>query len=180
MFLHCGKYSVHGNFLFRKCRSNQTINLKTSLHLCAVLCVSACPVSLYSVIHVRGTFLTPLLPAASPFSASKFLATYEDEFLDVVNAKQSLLKLKRKGVISHTVRTSIEDANDEDAKYHLFEHLEKNATVDTLREYCEVAIAADGFPRMQALGRKMMKALPLGGWWVHGVGVGWYISADCT
>ena len=106
--------------------------------------------------------------------------TFEDEFLNVVNAKQSLLKLKRKGVISTDVKTSIKSANDEDAKYLLFEHLEKNATVDTLREYCKVAIAADGFSRMQELGRKMMEALPLDGWLIHGVDVGWYISAHCT
>ena len=104
------------------------------------------------------------MPAASPFSASQFLKAYEDEFIDVVYAKQSLLKLKHKGVISQAVKTSIEDASYEDAKYLLFEHLEKNATVDTLREYCEVAIAADGFPRMQALGKKMMETLSLGGW----------------
>ena len=103
---------------------------------------------------------TSLLPAASPFSASQFLQTYEDEFVEVVNAKQSLLKLKHKGVISPDVKTSIEGANEEDAKYLLLEHLEKNATVDTLREYCKVAIAADGYPRMQELGRKMMNALP--------------------
>ena len=103
---------------------------------------------------------TSLLPAASPFSASQFLKTFEDEFVDVVNAKQSLLKLKHKGVISPDVKTSIEGANEEDAKYLLFEHLEKNATVDTLREYCEVAIAADGYPRMQELGRKMINTLP--------------------
>ena len=103
---------------------------------------------------------TSLLPAASPFSASQFLKTYEDEFVEVVVAKQSLLKLKHKGVISPDVKTSIEGANDEDAKYLLFEHLEKNATVDTLREYCKVAIAAGGFTRMQELGSKMMSALP--------------------
>ena len=103
---------------------------------------------------------TSLLPAASPFSASQFLKTFEDEFVEVVNAKQSLLKLKHKGVISPDVKTSIEGANEEDAKYLLFEHLEKNATVDTLREYCKVAIAAGGFSRMQELGRKMINALP--------------------
>ena len=102
-----------------------------------------------------------MLPAASPFSASQILKTYEDEFLDVVNAKQSLLKLKRKGVISQAVKASIEATkDDEDAKYLLLEHLEKNATVDTLREYCRIAIAADGYPRMQALGWKMMMTLP--------------------
>ena len=104
--------------------------------------------------------LTSLLPAASPFSASQFLKTYEDEFIEVVYAKQSLLKLKHKGVISAHLKTSIEGANEEDAKYLLFEHLERNATVDTMREYCKVAIAADGYPRMHELGRKMMHALP--------------------
>ena len=52
---------------------------------------------------------------------------------------------------------------NEDAKCLLFEHLEKNATFDTLREYCEVAISADGFPRMQAFGWKIMETLSLGG-----------------
>ena len=95
-----------------------------------------------------------------PFSASQFLKAFEDEFVEVVNAKQSLLKLKRKGVISPDVKASIERANVGDAKCLLFEHLEKTATVDTLREYCKVAIAADAFPRMQELGRKMIEALP--------------------
>ena len=108
-----------------------------------------------------NTLLDILLPAASPFSASQFLKTYEDEFVEVVNAKQSLLKLKHKGVISQAVRASIEGTNEEEeATYILLEHLEKNATVDTLREYCKVAIAADGYPRMQELGRKMIDALP--------------------
>ena len=105
-----------------------------------------------------------MLPAGTPFSASQFLAIYEDEFLDVVNAKQSLLKLRHKGVIPPDVKTAIDSANDEDARYLLLEYLEKNATLDTLREYCKVAIAANGFPRMQELGRKMMDNLPLGGW----------------
>ena len=104
---------------------------------------------------------TLLLPAASPFSASQFLKTYEDEFVEVVNAKQSLVRLRRRGVISQAVKASIEATkDDEEARYRLLEHLETNATVDTLREYCKVAIAADGYPRMQELGRKMMKTLP--------------------
>ena len=130
-------------------------------------CLSVCSCAQYTchkvcVQYNNGAFfLTSLLPAASPFSASQFLKTYEDEFVEVVNAKQSLLKLRRKGVISQAVRASIEATKDEeDAKYLLLEHLEKNATVDTLREYCKIAIAADGYPRMQELGRKMMKTLP--------------------
>ena len=103
------------------------------------------------------------MPAASPFSVSQFLETYEDAFLEVVNPKLSLLELKHKGVISADVRKAIESANDDNAKYTLLEHLQKNATVDTLRVYCGVAIAANGFARMQELGRKMMDALPPGG-----------------
>ena len=103
-----------------------------------------------------------MLPAASSFSASQFFKTYEDEFVEVVHAKQSLLKLKHKGVISADVKTSIEDANEEDATYLLLEHLEKKATVGMLKEYCKVAIAADAFPRMQELGRKMMNTLEKG------------------
>ena len=104
------------------------------------------------------------MPVASPFSASQFLKEYDKEFLDVVHAKQSLLKLKHKGVISPDIASAIDTANEEDSKYLLFEHLEKNATVDTLRKYCDIAIAAEGFPRMQELGMKLLNALPLGGW----------------
>ena len=124
---------------------------------------------------------TSSLPAVSPFSVSQFLETHEDEFLEIVNPKQSLLKLKHKGVISTDVRTAIEDASDEDAKYILLEHLQRNATVDTLRVYCEVAMAAVGYPRMQELGRKMMAALPPGGWldvWLC-QSVVWCMSTVC-
>ena len=122
---------------------------------------------------------TSSLPAASSFSVSQFLETHEDEFLGIVNPKQSLLKLKHKGVISPDIRTAIESANDEDAKYILLEHLQKYATADALRVYCEVAMAAKGFPRMQALGRKMMAALPPGGWLELRLcmSVGWCVSA---
>ena len=104
--------------------------------------------------------LTFLLPAASPFSASQFLKAYKDEFVEVVHPKQILLELKYERVISADVKTSIEDANEKEAKYLLLEHLEKNATVGTLRKYCTVSIAAKGYPRMQKLGRKMMNTLP--------------------
>ena len=61
---------------------------------------------------------------------------------------------------SSYVKKFIEDANEKDAKYLLLEHLEKFTTsvlvwyVDSLREYCRVAIAADECPRMQKLGEK--------------------------
>ena len=111
---------------------------------------------MFIIIIVHSPWLF-LLPTASSFSASQYLKTYEDEFVAVVHAKQSLSRLKYKGVISEDVKASIESANEEDAKYLLLEHLEKNATVGMLKEYCNVAIAADAFPRMQELGRKMIK-----------------------
>ena len=114
------------------------------------------------IVHLC-TFLNFSLPAASPFSVSRFLETYEDDFLEVVNPRLRLRKLIREGVISSDIKTAIESTNDEDAKDILFEHLQKNATVGTLRVYCDVAIAANGFPRMQELGKKMMDALPPGG-----------------
>ena len=107
--------------------------------------------------------MTCLLPAASQFSVCQFPKRFEKEFLEVVDPKLSLLELKHKGVISADVRKAIESANDDNAKYILLEHLQKNATVDTLRVYCDVAIAANGFPKMQELGRKMMDALQPGG-----------------
>ena len=104
------------------------------------------------------------LHAASHFSASQFLKAYENEFLEAVDAKLSLRRLQRKGVISEGVIADIQDANDDEAKEILYSHLEKNATVDTLMEYCYVATAAKGFPRMQELGRKMLEMLQPGGW----------------
>ena len=49
--------------------------------------------------------------------------------------------------------------NEEDAQEILFDHLTHNSDVHNLREYCEVIIAADGLPRMQSFGRKMMEEL---------------------
>ena len=101
--------------------------------------------------------------AALPFSVSAFLKTYEDEFLKVVNAKHGLIQLKRKVVIPASLKKQIEDAVEEDARYLLLEHLENNATLATLRAYCEVASAADGYAQMKELVTKMKAALPAQG-----------------
>ena len=101
--------------------------------------------------------------AALPFSALEFLKPYKDEFLVVVDAKQNLLKLKHKKVISDNVKTKIEGATEEDAKYILLEHLQKNATLGTLGVYCNVVIASHGYAEMQGLGKKMKAALPAEG-----------------
>ena len=100
--------------------------------------------------------------AATPFSVSEFLRKHETEFFSVIDARLSLLRLKRKGVITQDVETRINAATNEDAQEILYDHLTRNANVDALKEYCEVAIAAKGHPNMQALGRKMKEELRQG------------------
>ena len=96
-------------------------------------------------------------------AASQVLKKHEEEFFDVVDPKLHVLRLKRKGVISGGLISKIETANTEDAKDILFEHLHRNADVAALREYCKIAKAADGCPKMQKLGEKMQNELALEG-----------------
>ena len=103
--------------------------------------------------------------AGKQFSVSEFLTKHETEFFSVVNARFSLRRLKRLGVITQDVMSHINAAtNDEDAQELLYEHLTHHATVDTLMKYCEVATAAEGYPKMQSFGRKMVEELQQRGW----------------
>ena len=105
-----------------------------------------------------------MLELCVPFdAASQVLKKHEDEFFDVVDPKLNLLWLKRKEVISEGLISKIKTANTRDAKEILFEHLHRNADVAALREYCKMAMAADGFPKMQKLGEKMQNELALEG-----------------
>ena len=97
---------------------------------------------------------------AGTFSVAKFLKKHEEEFFRVVNPKQSLLRLIRKGVITSDVKSSIDSSNSKDAAEILYQHLKDHGNATTLREYCEVAIDADGLPNMQTFGKKMKKDLP--------------------
>ena len=47
----------------------------------------------------------------------------------------------------------------EDAQEILYDHLIHHADLDTLRKYCGVAIQAEGYPKMQAFGKKMKEEL---------------------
>ena len=104
------------------------------------------------------------LTAATQFSASEFLKKYETEFFEVVNPRLSLFRLVRKGVITEDVKSDINTSNTDDAREVLYHHLAHHANVDTLKEYLRVAIVAEGYPKMQSLGRKMMEELEQGGW----------------
>ena len=104
------------------------------------------------------------LTAAIQFSASKFLKKHETKFFEVVDPRLSLFRLVRKGVITEDVKSDITTSNTKDAREVLYHHLAHHANVDTLKEYCEVAIDAEGYPKMRSLGRKMMEELKQGGW----------------
>ena len=93
-------------------------------------------------------------------AVSHVLEKYEEEFFMVVDAKYNLLRLKRKMVIDGGLMAKMESTNDETAKELLFGHLKSNANVVTLREYCKMVIVAEGFPKMQKLGTRMLKELP--------------------
>ena len=100
--------------------------------------------------------------AAAPFPISDFLKKHEAEFFTVVNPKQSLLRLIRKGVITEGVKSDIDAANTKDALEILYDHLICHGSADTLMQYCEMAIDATGLPNMQAFGRKMKEELQQG------------------
>ena len=103
--------------------------------------------------------VTLLFNTVSLPSVQTILKSHEEEFFECVNAKHNVLKLKRKGVISPSVLASINDKTDEEAQEILYDHLLNHATVDSLREWCEWAIAAQGYPKMQELGQKMKDEL---------------------
>ena len=96
------------------------------------------------------------------YTASQVLKKYEDEFIEVVDAKVNLPRLKCKNVVTESLITRIKGGDSSEAKDDLYEHLKTNATVDTLREYCKMISEANGYPKMQELGRKMLRELPPG------------------
>ena len=93
-------------------------------------------------------------------AASDVLQKHQDQFIEAVDAKFNLLELKRKEVIPDGLAIRIETADDKSAREMLFQHLHRNANVATLREYCRIAKSAGAFPKMQALGEKMLRDLP--------------------
>ena len=84
--------------------------------------------------------------------------------MEVVKPKHGLLTLLRKKVINEEVQGDINDARTgQAAKEILFKHLHDDGSVPNLKIYCAEIIKADGYPRMQDLGRKMLNELEQGG-----------------
>ena len=90
---------------------------------------------------------------------SEVLEKYEDEFFEVVNAKYNLLKLVHKRVITQDIERRISATNDDEAREILFAHLKLHGSKNTLMVFCDVAIAADGYPNMQRLAQNIMMEL---------------------
>ena len=91
------------------------------------------------------------------------LKEYEDEFFQVVHPKYNLLKLVRKNVITEDLASRILATTDDEGRELLYHHLKHHGSVQTLREFCDVAVAADGYPNMQKLAEKMLHAIPTDG-----------------
>ena len=51
------------------------------------------------------------------------------------------------------------ETHTHNAQEILFDHLQRNASVGTVKEYCEVAISASGHPNMQSFGAKLKEEL---------------------
>ena len=97
--------------------------------------------------------------AAPQPSACSILKKHEEDFFECVDAQYNVLRLKRKNVIPPSVAREISEKTYEEAKELLYDHLLKHATEDSLREWCEWALAAQGYPKMQELGKKMKNEL---------------------
>ena len=100
-----------------------------------------------------------LLNPTTPFPVTEILKKHETEFFSVVDARLSLRKLNRLQVITQDIMALINAATNDDAQEILYEHLTDRADMDSLLKYCEVIIAAEGYPRMQSLGMKMKEDL---------------------
>lgn len=99
--------------------------------------------------------------AVSPMS---ILEEFQEDFIACVDARHNVLKLKRKNVIPGEIADRLKGSSAEEAKEILYDYLKYHCDVDTLREYFEVAAAADGCSRMQKFAKAMMQELQEKGW----------------
>ena len=79
---------------------------------------------------------------------SEYLKKYETEFFEVIDPRLSLFRLVHKGVITEDFKSDINTSNTKDACEFLYHNLAHHVNVDTMKEYCEVAIDAEGYPKI--------------------------------
>ena len=107
-----------------------------------------------------------VLCCAFPFDSadqpleSRALSRYEEHFIEVVAANEIAPGLYRRKVIPQSIMKQMKESNsDKDSRELLFDHLKQHGDVGSLKGFCEEAILADGYPKMQNLGHDMKAML---------------------
>ena len=91
---------------------------------------------------------------------SRALSRYEERFIEVVAANEIARGLYRRKVIPQSIMKRIEKSDsDKYSQELLFDHLKQHGDVGSLKGFCEEAILADGYPKMQKLGHDMKAML---------------------
>ena len=91
---------------------------------------------------------------------SRVLIRFEKQFIKVVAANAIALGLYRRKVIPQSKMKQMKESNsDKDSKELLFDHLKQHGDVGSLKGFCEEAILANGYPKMQKLGHDMKAML---------------------
>lgn len=90
----------------------------------------------------------------------EFFEMFNSKFKDVVDAKAIATKLTDKEVLPPAVEKEIMKANDKSEKrILLWKHIVDNFTYNATVTLCEVMKNEVGYPRMNILGKEMLKAL---------------------
>ena len=101
----------------------------------------------------------PVDAAEQPLE-KRVLKKYEEQFFKVVEVKEIVSGLHRRGVIPQRVFNQIKKSDsDKEERELLFEHLMQHGDMDSVKAFCEEADLASGYPNMNKLGRDMMDML---------------------
>ena len=84
------------------------------------------------------------------------LNSLENEFMDLVSAKEIAGNARREGIITRTVEGDIRDAKDQrSANDLMYEHLCSQATEETVRKLCRIMKNAKGCDNMKRFGKDL-------------------------
>ena len=93
----------------------------------------------------------------------------ETQFYEIVAVKEIYRELCRKHVIPQTVANIIANSHSvEEARGHLFDHMQEYGTLDSLKVFCDVITSEEylGYPAMQDFGTEIKSRLEQDGRWV--------------
>ena len=133
--------------------------------VCACVCVCTC---VYVCVHAHtcicallwNSYIRMIYCSPVEFNVKSFTLQHKAEFLSDVNTGEIVEELKRVQVISDKLKSKIECTPiREEANHLLLEHVCDNCDVESLRILCEVMVEEQGYPKMNALGRRMLRDL---------------------